>query len=198
MIQGKLKKIVKLNFYKSARLKARVYRKVQIGLAKNSSIHINGKLNLGFTDDCGLFDSSLSLREGAELVVNGHFSLFTGFFMLLGENARLEIGSGYISYRSNISCFERIQIGYDVKISEGVTIRDSDDHQILYEGYQMTAPIVIEDHVWIGLNATILKGVTIGKGAIVAAGAVVTKDVPAHSIVGGVPAKVIKSNVQWE
>ena len=198
MIQGKFKKISRLNLYKSARFKARIYRKVQVVLSRNSSVQVKGKLNLGYTDDCGLFDSSLTLRDGSKLIVNGHFSLFTGFFLLLGENARLELGSGYISYRSNISCFDHIQIGNDVKISEGVTIRDSDDHQILYEGYKMTAPIVIGDHVWIGLNATILKGVTIGKGAIVAAGAVVTKDVPPNSIVGGVPAKVIKTNVEWE
>ncbi len=52
--------------------------------------------------------------------------------------------------------------------------------------------LTIEDDVWIGANVTVLGGVTIGRGAIVAAGAVVTKDVPAYAIVGGVPAKVIK------
>ena len=50
----------------------------------------------------------------------------------------------------------------------------------------------IEEGVWVGCNATILKGVTIGKGAVVAAGSVVTKDVLPYSIVGGNPAKVIK------
>lgn len=54
------------------------------------------------------------------------------------------------------------------------------------------APIVIGDYVWIGANATVVPGVTIGDGAIVAAGAVVTKDVPPNVIVGGVPAKIIK------
>ncbi len=52
--------------------------------------------------------------------------------------------------------------------------------------------IIVEDDVWIGSNVVILDGVRVGKGAIVAAGAVVTKDVPSHTIVGGVPAKVIK------
>ena len=53
--------------------------------------------------------------------------------------------------------------------------------------------IKIGKNVWIGSNATVLQGVSIGDGAVVAAGAVVTKDVPANTIVGGVPAKVIKS-----
>lgn len=84
-----------------------------------------------------------------------------------------------------------LTIGNDVSISfrsliltGGHDVNDSyfkADHQ----------PISICDHVWIGSNATILKGITIGEGAVVCAGAVVTKDVPPYAIVGGVPAKVI-------
>ena len=59
------------------------------------------------------------------------------------------------------------------------------------------APIVIQDHVWLGMNVIVLKGVTIGEGAIVAAGSIVTKDVPPHCLVAGVPAKVVKTDVTW-
>ena len=55
--------------------------------------------------------------------------------------------------------------------------------------------IVIEDDVWIATNSSILDGVTIGKGSVVAAGAVVNKDVPPYSVVGGVPAKILKSRL---
>lgn len=60
------------------------------------------------------------------------------------------------------------------------------------------APIRIGKNVWIGANATVLSGVTIGDNAVIAAGAVVTKDVPENTVVGGVPAKVIKSITQEE
>ena len=55
-----------------------------------------------------------------------------------------------------------------------------------------TNPVTIEDDVWVGANAVILPGVTIGEHCVIAAGAVVTKDVPHHSLVAGIPAKVIK------
>ena len=59
-------------------------------------------------------------------------------------------------------------------------------------------PIEIEDDVWIGYRATILSGVHIGRGAVVAAGALVNKDVPAYSIVGGVPARIIRKRISEE
>ena len=69
------------------------------------------------------------------------------------------------------------------------------NHFIEAEKRKLTysAPIVLGKNVWVGSNATILQGVTIGDNAVVGAGAVVTKDVPANTVVGGVPAKFIKS-----
>src|SRR5690606_19030028 len=92
-----------------------------------------------------------------------------------------------------------IAIGQGCLISWGVTMMDHDAHDIEVDGVVINpqAPIRIEDDVWIGANATILKGVTIGQGAIVAGGSVVTKDVAPRNVVGGNPAKVIRSGVDW-
>lgn len=84
-----------------------------------------------------------------------------------------------------------ITIGNNVSISYKCNIM-SGSHKVNSPTFESEhKSIVIEDYVWIGVGATILKGVTIGQGAVVAAGSVVTKDVPPYAIVAGVPAKVI-------
>lgn len=139
----------------------------------------------------------LSLGENSEFNI-GYFRTYCGTYISVAPNAKLSLGSGFLNNNSKISCFNEITIGEDVKISEDVIIRDSDNHTVLREGYKMSAPIHIGNHVWIGVRAVILKGVTIGDGSIIAAGAVVTKDVPPNTLVGGVPAKIIKNNISWE
>ncbi len=108
----------------------------------------------------------------------------------------MTLGNSVMNMNSSITCFRSITIGDDVLISENVTIRDLDNHRL--QGSIVTAPIVIDDRVWIGMSATTLKGVTIGEGAVVAAYAVVTHGVPPHTLVGGVPARVIRENIQFE
>lgn len=92
---------------------------------------------------------------------------------------------------------ERLHIGAGCIVGQRVSIHDQDHRMTPLEmhpgdrGYD-SAPVIIEDNVWIGAHAVILKGVHIGRGAVIAAGAVVTKDVPAYALAGGVPARVIK------
>lgn len=91
--------------------------------------------------------------------------------------------------RANVTIGDRVNIG---SFARFVT----DSHQLggTYRraGKGSFPPIVVGDGAWIGVSVTILGGVTIGEGAVVAAGAVVTKDVPPHTLVGGVPAKIIR------
>ena len=88
-------------------------------------------------------------------------------------------------------------IGSHVNLAQGITVTalnhnfSEPDKRIDEQGVS-TTPVTIEDDVWIGANAVILPGVSIGTHSVVAAGAIVTKNVPPHSLVAGVPAKVIK------
>lgn len=89
-------------------------------------------------------------------------------------------------------------IGNHVNLAQGIVVtalnhRYSDPSLRIDEQGVETRPVIIGDDVWIGANAVILPGVTIGRHCVVAAGAVVTKDVPDNTLVGGVPATVIKS-----
>ncbi|MEY8308177.1 DapH/DapD/GlmU-related protein [Erysipelotrichaceae bacterium 51-3] len=125
--------------------------------------------------------------------VDESFHLFPPFYTDFGKN--IQFGQNVFV---NSGC--RFQDQGGIKIGDGVLIghnvvlatinHDLDPAQNRKNHY---APITIGNHVWIGSNATILSGVTIGDWAVVAAGAVVTRDVPPRTIVGGVPAKVIKT-----
>ncbi|QJD88451.1 acyltransferase [Cohnella herbarum] len=118
-------------------------------------------------------------------------------FYLDQPGAEIVIGDRtYINRRTEIMSKQSVTIGTGCAISWDVVISDTDYHEIA--GTSSTKPIVIGDEVWIGCKSTILKGVTIGNGAVVAAGSVVTKDVAPHTLVAGIPAKAIKSNVRWK
>jgi len=110
--------------------------------------------------------------------------------------SRLEIGATCLF---NIGCIlnlgDKITIGKHVAFGHGVVVL-TESHAIGEPDFRCgalsSAPVVIGDGSWIGARVTILPGVTIGKGAVVAAGAVVSKDVPAHTMVGGVPARELR------
>lgn len=113
-----------------------------------------------------------------------------------------------INYGKNTKIGKNVFINFDCTFLDlgGITIEDNvmiaPKVSILSEGHPIaanerqtltTGKIHIKQNVWIGANATILQGVTIGENSVVAAGAVVSKDVPDNTIVGGIPAKIIKN-----
>jgi acetyltransferase-like isoleucine patch superfamily enzyme len=111
--------------------------------------------------------------------------------------ARLTIGKhSSVGDRTQIHCCNNITIGDKVLISWGVNILENYYHSTSDNAVK-SAPIIIENKVWIGCNAIILAGVTIGKGSVVAAGAVVTKDVPPGKLVAGNPAEIIRETEPW-
>ena len=116
--------------------------------------------------------------------------------LISGDAGKITLNGCYINRNCTIVSQNEISIGRGVTIGPNVCIYDHDHNLKFLLDKKLSpivsAPVVVEEKVWIAANATILKGVRIGKGAVVAAGSVVTKDVPPYAIVGGVPAKVIK------
>ena len=114
------------------------------------------------------------------------FSADYGKNISIGKNVFINSGCKFQD-QGGITIGDGCQIGHNVVLA---TLNHEEPLELRRSTY--AAPIVIGRDVWIGANATVCQGVTIGDGAIVAAGAVVTKDVPPRMVVGGVPARVLR------
>lgn len=126
------------------------------------------------------------------------YNLRYGAYIEIVNGGKLTIGQGAANVGLTIMCAKEVTVGNGVRIGRNVSIRDwNGPHVIINDHYRNHAPVHIEDHVWLCSGCTIMPGVTVCEGAVVAANATVTKDVPAHSLVGGSPAKVIKENIEW-
>ncbi len=174
----------------------------------NAKIKIEKSVILGDKSIKGSrLESRLKMTEGAELAFKdgpltrygtGPYLMRYGFDIQIVNGGKLTIGQGACNMNLVVMCAHEVSIGNGVRIGRDVTIRDwNGSHVIINDSYRNHAPVHIGNHVWICSGATIMPGVTIGDGAIIGAGAIVTKDVPANSLVAGIPAKIIKNNVEW-
>lgn len=171
----------------------------------NSLSVIRGALNRYKFSSCGkLLRIEKNVRiwkQRGEIVLGDRVLLHRGVKLscLGGENkAIIKIGNrSYIGDRTEIHSGNLVEIGNGCNISWNCTILDRDYHKLCSDE-EIIKPVKICDNVWIGCGCIILKGVTIGEGAVVAAGSVVTKDVPPKTLVGGNPARIIKSDITWK
>ncbi len=153
----------------------------------------------------------LKSREQPAVTFGSHVSCYAGCSFALGEKGTCTVGDFTLMNGALVMAEERIEIGSHCLISWNVGIADCDFHPLqpaqrfqdtralapFYENRPPrpkleTRPVRIHDNVWIGMNAIVLKGVTIGENSVVAAGAVVAKDVPANVVVAGNPAVIVK------
>lgn len=176
------------------------------------------KLVVGSNNDL----AGLNIDIRGEKVNKTYFSIgdnnvIKGTFVFETSDGLIKIGNNTFIGGGTFISVEGIEIGNDVMFSWGCTVIDNNAHSLSWKqrfddvkdwkrglnenkigAYKnwisvKRGKIIIKDKVWIGFNCIILKGVTIGEGAIVAAGSVVTKDVPSWTIVGGNPAKIIRT-----
>lgn len=133
---------------------------------------------------------------GKGKIVCNNCNNIEGGTLISADEGKVTLNGCFVNRNCTIVSAKEIHIGRGTTIGPNVCIYDH-DHNLKRLLDNKEAPIVsesviIEENVWIAANATILKGVTIGKCSVVAAGAVVTKSCPSYSIIGGVPAKLIK------
>lgn len=136
----------------------------------------NSMLGVQFVDGSGDIVDTRVIGDYHNIIMHANSEINAGSFLVAKE--KIEIG-------------RNTGLAYRVTILTGTGINPHNSLKELYP--RRTAPVKIGDNVWVGCNVTIFPGVTIGDYSVVAAGSVVTKDVPSGVLVGGVPAKVIKS-----
>lgn len=152
-------------------------------------------------------------RVVCNVTVNGHRHrisvgdscvLQSGAFWFEDNDCLLDIGSRTTIIGADFSVTEdasRIVIGSDCLFAYGIDFRTGDSHAIFDLGtgkrINPAQNIVVGNHVWIGAFVKMLKGVTVGNHSVIGIGSVVTRNVPAHCIVAGSPAKVVRENIVW-
>jgi len=157
--------------------------------AVNQTMKLSAQLNTA--TDTEQIRHLLSQITGQKL--NDSITVFPPFYTNFGRFIR--IGNNvFINHACSFLDLGGITIEDDVLIGPRVNLT-SENHPVEPENRKVLVPkaVVIKRNAWIGAAATILPGVTVGENAVVAAGAVVSRDVPANSIVGGVPARVLKT-----
>lgn len=195
-------------------------RKLPILLGKNLYVSVDGgvkiqneRISFGMIR-LGLNEGSLGIQTNSKsflvipkesvVMFKGRAIMSRGFTIRNGNNAIVTIGDHFFS-NQNFQLFSSTQvtIGNDVLIGWDVQMRDSDGHKIFKVGdtqvLNSCAPVCIGNHVWVGANVRVLKGVNIPDDTIIAMGAMVTSSVDeSNTIAAGIPAKIIKRNITWE
>jgi acetyltransferase-like isoleucine patch superfamily enzyme len=178
-----------------------------------SFLKSNNNLKSGTDNNLGsLKIHSYDLEKGFCNIYIGNGNFLENDITLFSTKSKIKIGDRvYIGPGTNFNCYDEIEIGNDVMFAWGCTVMDTNAHSLISEerkddvinwkkGWQFkdwsnveSAKIKIADKCWIGFNSIILKGVELGEGCIVAAGSVVTKSFEPYSVIGGNPAKFIRT-----
>lgn len=145
--------------------------------------------------------TNVYIEKGSKIIFYGKAFISRGSTLRIDEGGILKIGKDFVINKNTIiRCSDRITFHDDVMIGWNNEINDNDGHPIYINGEKIksTSPITVGPHVWITSYVKVSKGAVIPEGCIVAKGAIVVKEhTSAHSLIGGVPAKDIKSGIDW-
>jgi carbonic anhydrase/acetyltransferase-like protein (isoleucine patch superfamily) len=178
-----------------------IYPKTHFYISPHAHIIDNGgQLQLGcrFRKTLTFKQSEFIIEGYGTLEFKGTFLVHAGSSIIVESGGKLILGRGGMNRCCSLVVSNSISIGDNVFIGDNSIIRDNDYHFVSGGSNGSSVPVNIGNNVWIGMNVTILKGVTIGDGAVVATKSLVNKSVPPNTMVGGIPAKVIRENVTWK
>lgn len=188
----------------------------KLDLGKNNAIVKNGGRLIGATVEFHGNNNQLIIGKNSivkncliyfkgnncHFTIDENVSIQSGQFYIEDDGSSIAIGKHTTIEHAHIASTEHktIRIGEDCMFANHVEIRNGDSHAI-FEGENRINPaqdIIIQNHVWLGNNVTILKGVTIEEDSIVATGSIVTKSIPSKNVlIGGIPGKILKTTVSW-
>ena len=177
------------------------YKNSVIEMADGARIIIgNGHLAVNPNRPSGSHaEAFIRMRENAVLRVHDSLSLAYKATIEIHKDAEVEVGSAFINSDAVVLAAKKIQIGHGCLISRMVFIFDADHHPIYNEaGEQINQPkpVIIGDHVWIGLQSVIVRGSKIGEGAVIAANSLVGGRIKAGTMASGNPARSY-SEIKW-
>lgn len=170
-------------------------------------VKLDGQNNqISFGDFCHLKDCRINVTgKNNTIIFQDNVKAFQLHISIEDNDNQILIGDGTIfSGEAHLACIEgtSISIGKNCLISSEVVFRTGDSHSIIdLDGFRtnISSNINVNDHVWVCHKVLINKGTSIPKNCIIATGAIVTKKFSEeNSIIGGIPAKIIKSNINWD
>ena len=177
------------------------YRHSTIEIDKTANVELHANIHINLIDIKGSKkESVLFVRPNGKLIVNGTVRLLSGATLQVQKEASIEIGEAYINHNVTIIAANNMKLGNGLLISRNVTIFDSDFHKIIDstdKQINTARNVEIGDHVWIGVNATLLRGTSIGEGTVIGAGSVVGGKIKEGTMAAGNPARSY-SEIKWE
>jgi len=178
----------KFSLLHKIRNKIRIKGKTTLNISKNAKI-VNCTFYIKGNNNTIIIKDNTILRKVNIEILGNNCKLLIDNHVMIGDNSYLSVKEG-----------KTLMIGANCGLSRNIKILTSDGHPIFQDNKRINPAqdIIIKNNVWIGDNATILKGVTIGNNSVIGINSTLTKDIPNNCIAVGNPAKVVKENITWK
>ncbi len=146
---------------------------------------------------------TLLIADGAKIIFDGKACFAEGTMLRVNEGGVMRFGDNFNSNTNcTFWCSDRIEIGKDVLLGFDIIVRDADGHKVFYKDRTntiSTAPISIGNHVWIAAKTSILKGTSLADDCVIGYNSCVMSNFSdSHLLIGGYPAKILRTDVHWE